>query len=254
MNEKLSSVSADVEKIKRNPQPHQVAQPPGGNTPDAAYSALRTHSVSPSEVPQDGDTVITRLSWADRMELEDEVDDELETTEEQPKGDKIRLTKVLQPTEDFLREAFNPINNTSRRQLRQQFIVPDTPFTTAPRLDKMIADECSKSVKTSDQSFSRIQALFLDAVGPLSGMLNSINKGTELAVEDVESAIKAALNFLGNASSQCTSLRRTGILREYNKDLVSYGLESNKGVGDGATSEARALPLFVSSKSKSVFR
>ena len=92
----------------------------------------------------------------------------------------------------------------------------------------MIADECSKSVKTSDQSFSRIQALFLDAVGPLSGMLDSINKGTELAVEDVEDAVKAALNFLGNASSQCTSLRRTGILREYNKDLVSYGLESNE--------------------------
>ena len=28
----------------------------------------------------------------------------------------------------------------------------------------------------------------------------------------------------------------------------------DKGVGDGATSEARALPPFVSSKSKSVFR
>ena len=47
-------------------------------------------------------------------------------------------------------------------------------------------------------------------------------------MEDVEDAVKAALSFLGNASSQCTSLRRTGILREYNKDLVSYGLESNE--------------------------
>ena len=104
------------------------------------HTVLCGHSVSPSEVPQDGDTVITRLSWADRMELEDEVNDELETTEEQPKGDKICLTKMLQPTEDFLPEEFNPINNASRQQLRQQFIVPDTPFTTAPRLDKMIAD------------------------------------------------------------------------------------------------------------------
>ena len=125
MDEKLSSVSADVEMIKRNPQSQQVAQPSGGDTPDAAHSAQRTHSVTPSEVPHDNDTVTTRLTWADRMELEDEADNELET-EEQPKDGKIRLTKVLQPTEDFLREAFTPINNASRRQLRQQFIVPDT--------------------------------------------------------------------------------------------------------------------------------
>ena len=107
------------------------------------------------------------------------------------------------------------------------FIVLDMPFTTIPRLDKMIADKCSKSVKTSDQSFSRIQAtLFLDA---LSGMLDSFHKGTELAVEDVEDAGKAALTFLGNVSSQYTSqytsLCRTGMLKEYNKKLVSYGLK-----------------------------
>ena len=70
-------------------------------------------------------------------------------------------------------------------------------FTTVPCLDKMITDKCSKSVKASDQSFSRIQALFLDAVEPLSGMLDSINKGTKLAVEDVEDAVKATLKFPG---------------------------------------------------------
>ena len=47
-------------------------------------------------------------------------------------------------------------------------------------------------------------------------------------MEDIEDVVKATLNFLGNASSQCTSLCRTGIPREYNKDLVSYGLESNE--------------------------
>ncbi len=44
----------------------------------------------------------------------------------------------------------------------------------------------------------------------------------------MEGAVKAALTFTGNASSQCTSLRRTGILEEYNKDLVSFGQESGK--------------------------
>ena len=36
--------------------------------------------------------------------------------------------------------------------------------------------------------------------------------------------------------------------------LFDEQLVGTKGVGDGTTSEARALPLFVSSKSKSVFR
>ena len=71
-----------------------------------------------------------------------------------------------------------------------------------------MAAECSKSTKSADLQLSRIQALFLDlvldAVGPLSGLIDGINKGTEVTVDDVEGAVKAALTFLGNASSQCT--------------------------------------------------
>ena len=47
-------------------------------------------------------------------------------------------------------------------------------------------------------------------------------------MEDMEGAVKAALIFIGNASSQCTTLRRTGILEEYNKDLVSFSQESGE--------------------------
>ena len=111
MDEKLSSISTDVEMIKKNPQSQQVAQP-SGETFVTWHTVLT--SVTPSEVPHDNDTVITRLMWADRMELEDKADNKLETTEEQPKDSKIFLTKVLQPT-DFMHEAFTPINNASRR-------------------------------------------------------------------------------------------------------------------------------------------
>ena len=87
----------------------------------------------------------------------------------------------------------------------------------------MIAAECSKSTKSTDLQLSRIPALFSDAVGHLiiSGFIDNINKDTELAVDDVEGTVKAALMFLGNASSQCTSLRRVGTLEEHNKDLIS---------------------------------
>ena len=160
------------------------------------------------------------------MELEDEVEGQGDSPVDCTGGDKVCLTQVHKSTEDFLCKAFTAVSNTDRRQIRQEFIVPDTPFTTAPRLDKVMAVECSKSLKSADNSLSRIQALFLDAVGPLSGLLEKVNTGTEISIEDMEGAVKAALTFIGNASSQCTSLRRTGILEEYNKDLVSFGQES----------------------------
>ena len=47
-----------------------------------------------------------------------------------------------------------------------------------------------------------------------------------MTLDDMESAVKAALTFLGNASSQCTTLRRVNILEEYNKDLISFSQES----------------------------
>ena len=68
-----------------------------------------------------------------------------------------------------------------------------------------MAAECSKSTKYADHQLSRIQALFLDAAGPPSGLLDSINQGTEVTLDDLESAIKAALTFLG----ECFSVNHT---------------------------------------------
>ena len=52
-------------------------------------------------------------------------------------------------------------------------------------------------------------------MGLLSGVLEAVNKGCKIAIEDVEGAVKDTLTFLGNASSQCMSLHRVGILEEY---------------------------------------
>ena len=114
--------------------------------------------------------VITGLSWAKRMELEYELDDSTSNiSSEKPGGDKVHLTQVHNSTEEFLRKAFTSVNNAECRQLRRQYIVTDVPFTTSPHLDKVMTAECSKSTKSADLQLSRIQAIFLDAVGPLSG-------------------------------------------------------------------------------------
>ena len=129
-------------------------------TPGMVQSTA-THSavLMPKNGGTEDDTVVHKLSWS---ELEDEQD----ATSDQPRSKKLHLTQVHRDMETILWKAFNPVSNAKQRQLQQQFIVPDTPFTTAPRLDKVMAAECSKSVKSADNSLSRIQALFLDAVGP----------------------------------------------------------------------------------------
>jgi len=169
------------------------------------------------------------------MEFDDERQDEdlvdgssRDDGEKSVKSDKVALTTVSQETEDFLRGAFIPMVNSDRRKLKAEFIVPSTPFTTAPWLDKSMKEDCSKSIKSTDALLSEIQAHFLDAVGPLTGLVESIHSNTEVSIEDVEQAVKAALSFLGNASSRCTSQRRLGILSEYNRDLVSFATESNE--------------------------
>ena len=85
------------------------------------------------------------------MELKDNPEDAAgHITSKKPGGEKVHLTQVHESIEEFLRKAFIPVNNAECRQLRQQYIVLDTPFTTSPRLDKVMAVECSKSTKSAD--------------------------------------------------------------------------------------------------------
>ena len=168
--------------------------------------------MSPNSSGVGDNKIVTGLSWSERMDLEDESAEGPadNSTGDRSGSDKVHLTQIQDSTKEGLRKASNPMNNAERRQLRQQFIVPDAAFIMSPRLDKIMAAECSKSTKSADHQLSRIQALFLDAAGPLSGLLDSINQGTEVTLDDVESAVKAALNFLENASCHCTTLRHTG--------------------------------------------
>jgi len=106
------------------------------------------------------------------------------------------------------------MSNKDQKDLHSNFIVPDMPFTTPPHLDKLMAAECSKRVKTTDQSYFSIQALFLDAAGPLTRLLDNINRENPISVDDVEAAVKADLTFMGNTTSKCNIKRRTLVLEE----------------------------------------
>ena len=157
------------------------------------------------------------------MKLEDKLEDPAgNISSMKPEGDKIHLTRLHDSKEELLHKTFIPMNNAKSRQFRQQYIIQDTPFTTSPCLDRVMVVECPMSIISTFMQLSRIQVLFSDAVAPQSGLIDSINNGTEVIVDDVEGPVKAALMFLGNYSSQCTALRRVSILEACNKDMSSF--------------------------------
>ena len=175
MEKRLTEVCSDVDELKhgytaRNqaaelPVPSVSGVVPSTTAHSAAFTPVTNNSDNADE-----ERIVTRLTWGERMELEDETEDR-DGSMDHPGSDKVCLTQVHKSTEEFLRTAFTSVSKADRRQLRQRFIMPDTPL---------------------------------------------------------EGAVKAALIFIGNASSQCTTLRRTGILEEYNKDLVSFSQESGE--------------------------
>ena len=205
IEQRLTEVCSDVDELKRGYIAHnQAAQlpvAPGiGMVPSTTAHSTALTPVNNDNANEDG--IITRLTWGKHMELEDENED-CNSSMDRPGDDKVRLTQVHQSTKEFLRAAFTSISNADRRQFRQRLIVPDTAFTAAPLLDKVMAAECSKNLKFADMSLLRIQALFMDAVEPLSDLLEKVNNNTELLVEDMEGAVKAALTFI---SKGCVNL------------------------------------------------
>ena len=78
-------------------------------------------------------------------------------------------------------------------------------------------------MKINDWTLSRIQALTLDALAPLTSILELFNSDAEeIQSEVVAKAVESAVVLLGNASSHISNLWRTKVLEEYNKDLVTW--------------------------------
>ena len=76
----------------------------------------------------------------------------------------------------------------------------------------------------------------LDAVGPISEVLEQLNSATDSKSKDVKldfkklsCTLEAALTFLGNASTQTSNLQCFKLMEDINKDLlVAYTTEQEE--------------------------
>jgi len=188
MNYHLTTMCVNVEDLKRtHPPGGQGAQLPDNHQPGTLPSNATPSVIStPDNCSEYNDNVVTCLTWNEQMELEDGSAD-VDQSGKHPKGEKLCLMKVEESTENFLREGSTTISNEDRKDLHSKFIVPDISFTVWINLWQ----------RNAQRALNPHQALFLDAAGPLTGLLDKINRRNPISVDDVEAAVKSCFNLHG---------------------------------------------------------
>ena len=91
-------------------------------------------------------------------------------------------------------------------------------LVSCPKLDLTLRPQIPKEAREADRSLCRLQTLVLDAVGPLSAMLE-LHQAGNLTPEAAVEAATQSLKFLGNAHSNISSERRKKVATNLNKDL-----------------------------------
>ena len=198
------------------------------------------------------------LSWADRPEDETmDFDKPLDWGDEDVvSGGKV--FDVSEGTKKLLVESFTrSVNNTTRRKQKERHGVPRVAATRVPTMDKAFRDRLSNSTVRSDKELTRLHSLVLDAVGPITYLLEKASTGN-LSPSDVVETSKSALHFLGNASVRLSQHRRKLALKELNPKLTDlseedsiYAEASPKLFGDKFYKEAKEREEQLKSLDKS---
>ena len=92
--------------------------------------------------------------------------------------------------------------------------------TRTPQLDSFIKPEIPQLVKTSDKEWARLQTFVLDALAPLTSLLEADAKGETISHDQALEAAKAATQLIGNASAQISHARKSKVLTHLNKSLL----------------------------------
>ena len=165
---------------------------------------------------------LTGESWAEEMNIRDPIENG-EDASSTGIRDEVCLVDVGPWTEEHLKQGLMLMKNTDRRRLRNTFSLLKVPVTKTPSLDPVMVVQCSKNTKANEKTLARLQAITLNAVGPLTDLLEKLNSdAVEIDADKVGYTVESAITLIGNVSSQISIFRREKILEEYNMDLLSF--------------------------------
>ena len=187
-----------------------------------------TQSVNkPSRPQEDGEPAIHSTPWADVdpnkkpdfsfiPSWDEEAEDDQKTT-------GVKLFKTSKKTEAFVKQSFTTTDpNQQCRQWREKIGAPNTPFTACPSMKSCL----SASAKTWDRTLAKHHALMLDAVGPITHILEEAAKG-QLTPKTAVEAAQTALKLLGNALMQVNQECRRCAIESLNPSLMDLADEDD---------------------------
>ena len=142
-----------------------------------------------------------------------------DVTNSDEEGEEVsgpRLVTLNDTTRAFLEAAFSgTMLNEERKKRVEKIGVPDCNQIRCPKLDGAVLP---KDVIKADGYLSRLQQFWLDAVAPLTAVLESAEAG-DLTPEKAVSATQTALYLMGNAHHQMSQERRKKLILKLNPSL-----------------------------------
>ena len=137
------------------------------------------------------------------------------------------LVTLSEATKAFLETAFSSeMTNSDRRKRVEKFGVPECDAVRCPKLDPVLKSTLPKEAIKADGYLSRLQQLWLDAVAPLTAVIENAEAG-ELSVDGAVAAVQSALVLMGNAHQKMAQERRKKILLQLNPALKSLAEEQH---------------------------
>ena len=197
----------------------------GGQPPDKVRrvsSALNTSSSVQSTSAEVNDT--NYVPWCDRdvdesMDFSTDIHWPNDDEEEEGTGKGVKLFKVSDKISTLINNCFSTAApNTVRRQWRDKYGAPNLNATACPNMDKVIKDRLPALTKSKDRQMAKQQSLTLDAVGPITHILEEAAKG-QLNQKTTIEAAQTALKLLGNASMHANRERRKNAIQSLNSRL-----------------------------------
>jgi hypothetical protein len=142
--------------------------------------------------------------------MESDVEDPMDFSKEVTWEDDSEKTKSL-----LTKACTCRLNNSMRLSHRSSHPLPKVPATRTPQLDPVMKSETSAAVKAVDKELARIQTFVLDALAPLTTLLEE-----EEQTEQVVEAATAAVQLIGNASAKLSHLWREKVTKHINEALM----------------------------------
>ena len=131
------------------------------------------------------------------------------------------LVEVFKEMESLLTEkCTSRLPNGERLKSRNNYALPKVLATKTPSLDGYLKSELSRATKAADKELATISTYVLDALSPLTAIVEADTKGENIIITQGVNAVKAAIELIGNADARISHLRRTKIISQMNKSLL----------------------------------